>query len=119
MPLPVLQGTQVKSINELNLAKALDQAKVTYDYSYFVGQAGLRGSAEVDFLVYNGAHTTPVQVGGKGYYHSPKQAADDFVKELQIERYGKQYGWDKLLWVTLDESNTVEAAREWVRKNIL
>jgi hypothetical protein len=117
MPLPILQGTQTKSINEVYLAKALDEAGIEYDYSHWVGSQGERGSVEVDFLITNGTHATPVMVGAEGYFHSARTASEDFVKVLTIERYGKYYGWDELIYATVAETATQDAAREFVKKH--
>jgi len=117
MPLPVLQGTQTKSINEVHLAQALDEAGIEYDYSHWLGSQGERGSTEVDFLVTNGTHITPVDVGAEGYFHSQRTAAKDLLEILTIERYGKYYGWDEMIYATVEETATLDAAREFVKKN--
>jgi hypothetical protein len=115
----IIQGHQADSQNEVNVARALDLAGLQYWYHYDIGDTSVRGGVELDFLVYNGALTIPVQVGVGGYFHSGSQAAEDLVKNLKIEDYGRRHGWDEMKEFTLEDSNTLEAARGWVRKEIL
>ena len=114
----VIQGQNADSLNEVNIARALEQARLSYYYHYDIGDISTRGGVEIDFVIYNGSQTIPVQVGAGGYFHSGRTAAEDLAKTLKIQQYGQWHGWEELKQVTLPESDTPDEARNWVRKEI-
>ena len=80
----VVHGTRVDSINEYNVAQALDKLNMDYEYQYIFGMAGIRGSQIIDFLVYTLPKPTPLFVHGE-YWHSGKFAADEALKLADID----------------------------------
>ena len=63
-----IRGSEVDSINEYNVAMALERLNYDYEYQYWVGPPFLRGSQLIDFIVYSPPSLIPLQVYG-AYWH--------------------------------------------------
>jgi hypothetical protein len=115
--LPRIQGHIPDSINEVNVAIALDELDYEYEFQYQLGLYGTSGSQVIDFLVYTMPIPTPLFVHGR-YWHGTKQQAEDQLKFAEIisQTHGK---WFDPVIIWDDESETVEDAKSVLRKILL
>ncbi len=74
-----VHGIKVDSINEKNVAVALDKLGYEYAYQKYLGAGGIRGTSIIDFLVYTVPKPTPLFVHG-AYWHGGQFA---FTSRLQ------------------------------------
>jgi hypothetical protein len=115
MPDMYIQGIKVGSLNEYNVASALEKMRMQFQYQYpILGGHWVRGGQVLDFLVDRQPLPVPVLVQGE-YWHS--NPATEAFREIEISNYGKGY-WDDLVKITEEESATFESAFEAVRKKI-
>lgn len=112
-----IQGHTPDSINEVNVAQALDELDFDYVFQYQIGLPGVRGSQVIDFLVYTVPKPTPVFVQGR-YWHGTRQQAEDQLKfaEIQSQTHGN---WFDPVIIWDDESETVDDAKSVLRKELL
>ena len=78
-----VHGIKVDSINEKNVAIALDRMKLEYAYQYYYGGTGVRGSQIIDFLVYTDPKPTPLFVHGE-YWHTATFSRNEALKMSDI-----------------------------------
>jgi hypothetical protein len=101
------------SLNEYNVALALDRLKMRYIYQYApFGASGIRGQYVVDFLVLN-PFSTPVEVFGE-YWHTGQLGKED---KLRLHILANFFHRDVVtLWGR--DTDTFEEALNVVRKEI-
>ena len=80
----LVKGIVVDSINEANVAMALDLLELDYEYQYDFGVRGVAGSQIIDFLVETLPRPTPLFVHGE-YWHTGAYAIDEAIKMEQIK----------------------------------
>ena len=77
------------SLNEYNVALALDTLKLEYFFQYApLGFTGLRGQYIVDFLVFV-PYEQPMEVYGE-YWHTGQLGSDDKLRQAFLEKYFKR-----------------------------
>lgn len=104
----LVKGIVVDSLNEANVAMALDRMELDYEYQYNFGVRGVAGSQIIDFLVETMPRPTPLFVNGE-YWHTGSYAINEAVKMEQIKSVTRGTWADpKIIWG--DESNTVDEA---------
>lgn len=104
----LVKGIVVDSINEANVAMALDRMELDYEYQYNFGIRGVAGSQIIDFLVETMPRPTPLFVHGE-YWHTGNYAINEAVKMEQIKSVTRGTWADpKIIWG--DESTTVDDA---------
>ncbi len=79
----IVQGVRVDSINEYNVALALDRLNLDYAFQYYFGDMGIRGSQTIDFLVYTTPKPTPLFVHGE-YWDAGVKAIEEVLKQSSI-----------------------------------
>lgn len=79
----IIQGKPAGSINEANVADALIKLGYEFEFQYYFGGAGLRGSQIIDFLVFTPPRPTPLFVHGK-YWHTNSNALEEELKMAEI-----------------------------------
>ncbi len=82
--LPLIQGKQPDSKEEVWVAQALDKLKLKYIFQFELVTAGLRGGILIDFLVLT-PFTVPVEIMGE-YWHTGEMGADDKLRQSFIEK---------------------------------
>lgn len=80
----LVKGIVVDSINEANVAMALDRLEFGYEYQYDFGIQGVAGSQVIDFLVETLPRPTPLFVHGE-YWHTGSYAINETMKMEQIK----------------------------------
>jgi hypothetical protein len=108
-----VQGQQVDSINEWNLARAFDAEKIPYIFQYEVFGGNVRGGAIIDFLVQLPPMPTPVELKGSYWHESGRRSYDDILRDDQVENIP---GFAPMVVFTDEETATVEIARQYVRQ---
>lgn len=104
----IVKGIVVDSINEANVAMALDRMELEYEYQYNFGIRGVAGSQIIDFLVETMPRPTPLFVHGE-YWHTGSFAINEAIKMEQLKSVTRGTWADpKIIWG--DESNTVDEA---------
>ena len=103
-----VKGVVVDSVNEANVAKALDRLNIDYAYQYYFGELGTRGSQIIDFLLYTVPKPTPLFVHGE-YWHTGSFAIEETIKMEQIKSIMRGTWADpKVIWG--DQCETVDDA---------
>ena len=111
-----VRGVVVDSVNEYNVAMALDKLNLDYAYQYYLGGAGLRGSNIIDFLVYTVPKPQPLFVHGS-YWHGGQYAQETELKETLIN--SKMRGtWNMAVVIWEHECETEEQAYNAVRTKL-
>lgn len=106
----IVHGIVVDSLNEWNVAMALDRLKIEYAYQKYLGGVGIRGSHVIDFLCYTTPKPTPVFVHGE-YWHSGRYAVESAFAEADIN--ARMRGtWAKVVILWENECETEEQAFE-------
>ena len=104
----VVHGIKVDSLPELYIALGLDKMNLEYAYQKFMGNAGVRGTQIIDFLVYTDPKPTPLQIQGE-YWHGGARAADEALKEADIN--ARMRGtWANVIMIYENECSTEEDA---------
>lgn len=112
----VIQGEPVDSINEWNVALALDKLNLEYDFQYYWGGTGVRGSQIIDFLVYTIPRPTPVFVHGEHWHTGLRGKQEDFkMADINSKMRGV---WMEAVVIWGEESETEERALEVVRERL-
>jgi len=94
----LVKGIVVDSVNEANVAVALDRLNFDYEYQYDFGIKGVAGSQIIDFLVETLPRPTPLFVHG-GYWHTGTFAIDETIKMEQLKSVTKGAWADpKVIW---------------------
>ena len=111
-----IQGVQVGSINEWNVAQALTRLKIEYEYQVPIfGGRLVPGGQVIDFLILQPPKPTPLYVQGE-YWHRQAKAITDLIKQSDVTRIR---GWAAPLVIWEHECETVDQAYSWLRKNLL
>ena len=104
----LVKGIVVDSLNEANVAMALDRLEFDYAYQYDFGIRGVAGSQIIDFLVYTLPRPTPLFVHGE-YWHTGGFAIEETIKMEQIKSTMRGTWADpKVIWG--DQCETVDDA---------
>lgn len=104
----IVKGVVVDSVNEANVAVALDRMNFDYEYQYDFGIQGVAGSQIIDFLVETLPRPTPLFVHG-GYWHTGTFAINETVKMEQLKSATRGAWADpKVIWE--DQCETVDDA---------
>lgn len=112
----IVQGRQVDSVNEYNVAIALDRRKKEYIYQYpWRGGNMSRGGQVIDFLVLEPPQDIPVFVGAEGYWHTGSRAAEDDLKRAELNG-SRQFAL--AVDITEEESRTIEAALQAIAEKV-
>lgn len=83
--LPLIQGKQPDSKEEVWVAQALDRLRLRYIFQFEIfGGSHVRGGILIDFLVW-APFATPVEVLGE-YWHTGELGADDKFRQGLIEQ---------------------------------
>jgi len=112
-----IQGHSVGSVNEANVAIALDRLGFEYEYQKLFGMSGIRGSQVIDFLVYTLPKPTPLFVHGR-YWHSGSRAAEDELKMAEMMSRMRNH-WSDPVIIWEEECETVEDAVNAVRQELM
>ena len=112
-----VRGIVVDSINEKNVALALDKLGFDYAYQYFYrGGSGVRGGQIIDFLVYTVPKFSPLFVHGE-YWHTAKYAQETALKEADLN--ARMRGtWAEAVIIYEYECETEEDAMKAVREKL-
>lgn len=112
----IVHGIKVDSINEYNVALALDAMKLEYAYQYYFGEIGLRGLQIIDFLVYTDPKPTPLFVHGE-YWHTATYSQETALKEMNLS--ARMRGtWAEPVIIWEHECETEEDALNAVRQRL-
>jgi hypothetical protein len=104
----LVKGIEVDSLQEANVAMALDRLELDYAYQYDFGIRGVAGSQIIDFLVYTLPRPTPLFVHGE-YWHTGSFAIEETIKMEQIKSIMRGTWADpKVIWG--DQCETVDDA---------
>lgn len=104
----LVKGITVDSIEEANVAMALDRMELDYEYQYDFGIRGVAGSQIIDFLVETLPRPTPLFVHGE-YWHTGRFAIDEAIKMEQIKSVTRgTWAEPKIIWG--DQCQTVDEA---------
>lgn len=112
--LDLVQGRMPDSKNEYYVALALDKLGIDYWFQVLLGQAGIRGSQMIDFVVFN-PHAIAVFVQGE-YWHNKETESEDTLKHAAAEQ---KYGRGNVIDLMGDETDTPEKALQAVRSKLL
>lgn len=110
---PAIQGETPDSWQEVYFAFALEKYKIPYEYQWFIGKGGLRGTIVVDFVL-SLPFRQPVEIFGR-HWHEGELGADDRMK-LSIEA---QYFGRETIVIWSDELPDQDAADEYVRREFV
>lgn len=113
----VVHGTIVDSTNEYNVAMALAQLGLDFEFQYYFGLARVKGSQIIDFLVKTVPKPTPLNVHGT-YWHTGRYAAEEQVKMAAVNHRMRGI-WAEMVIVWENETETIEDAIEAVRKALV
>jgi len=104
----LVKGIEVDSIEEANVAMALDRMELDYEYQYDFGIRGVAGSQIIDFLVETLPRPTPLFVHGE-YWHTGSYAINEAVKMEQIKSVTRgAWAEPKIIWG--DQCGTADEA---------
>ena len=109
----LVAGQQAGSVNEYNVAQALDRLKLDYSYQYSLdGGRFVRGGQVIDFLIW--MPPRPMAVYVQSYWHLGQRGLEDELKQAAAERHGFEVVevWDY-------ETMTPEDALAAVKRKIL
>ena len=112
-----IQGVQADSINEINVAAALSKLGFEYEFHKVYGISGVRGSQEIDFLVYTVPKPTPLFVHGR-YWHTGARATEDALKMAELESQTHRF-WDTPVIIWEEDCETVDDAMTAIRKELM
>jgi hypothetical protein len=107
-----VQGSEVNSVNEYNVAQALDRMKLEYIYQYSFNGGNIRGGQIIDFLIEKPPSPIPLQVQGE-YWHSASMDTELAMKNADV---AQEFG--VLLEIWGSDCETIEAAYDWCMNNI-
>lgn len=111
-----VQGQTAGSVNEYNVAQALNRLKLDYLYQYPIFGGRVRGGQVIDFLVQKPPKPIPVFIQG-AYWHSGARGTEDVLKFEEInQRMGGQ--WERVVTIEEQECETVEQAYNAVLEKI-
>lgn len=115
--LPLIQGLKPDSLNEVFVANALTKLGLDYQYKYWVGIPGTRGSMEIDFLVYTVPKITPLRVHGR-YWHTGRFELNDRLQESELASMTRNQ-WNDPVIIWDDETETLEQAVAKLRELLM
>jgi hypothetical protein len=111
-----VHGIKVDSVEEYNVAQALDKMKLEYAYQKYLGASEERGTFIIDFLVYTVPKPTPLLVHGE-YWHTGKYAAETALKEAMIN--ARMRGtWRDIVIIWENECQSVDDAYYALQKKL-
>lgn len=111
-----VHGQVASSINEYNVAMALEHYDLDYEYQYFFGLARIKGFQILDFLVKTDPKPTPLNVQGT-YWHTGRYAREEQIKVLALNSRMRKY-WAEMVHIWDNECETIEDAIEAVGKKL-
>lgn len=113
----VLQGHKA-SLNEYNVALALDELKIKYQFQEaFRGGHRLIGGIVVDFIVETKPLSTPVWVHGEYWHQHERALKDRYQFALLFYLMRGELAKPVILWG--GETETVEDAKAAIRRKML
>jgi len=108
----IIQGKIAGSINEVYVARAMDEQKIPYYYQYPINGGRSKGGLVVDFVALI-PWAQPVEVQG-GIWHKGRMGLyDQFALMVEEQVFGR-----KPIELFEEDSNSQEAARRAVRQKI-
>lgn len=111
-----IQGVSAGSVNEWNVAQALDRLKMPYRYQVPIyGGRRMPGGQVVDFLVEIPPKPIPLYVQGQ-YWHRQANEMADFIKQIKA---GMIPGWADPLLIWEKDCMTVDQAVTWLKAHLL
>jgi hypothetical protein len=112
----VIQGIPAGSINEWNVAMALNRLHWDFDYQVPVfGGRMTPGGQVIDFLIKLPPKPIPLFVQG-AYWHNAAKAITDLIKQSQVARIR---AWADPVLIEEQDCETVDLAYAWLRGHIL
>jgi hypothetical protein len=112
-----VQGKKA-SLNEYNVAKALDTVKLSYEFQLGIaGGRDLLGGIVLDFLVYTIPWPTPLWVHGEYWHQGPDREKDLRQQAIVDSIFRGEVGKPVEIWGS--ESETEAAALAAVRIKLL
>lgn len=108
-----VQGMEATSI-EYNVAKALEQLGLGYDFQYGINYGRERaGGSVIDFLIYTPGKKTLLDVQGR-YWHTGIHA--DELQEMRNAQSTSKWAYYLQIWE--EECMTIGDAITWLRQNL-
>ena len=111
-----IHGQTAASVNEYNVAMALEHFDLDYEYQYFFGLARIKGFQIIDFLVKTDPKPTPLNVQGT-YWHTGRYAREEQIKVLALNSRMRRI-WAEMVHIWENECETIEDAMEAVGKKL-
>lgn len=106
------------SKNEENAYMAFTTLKMDFEYQVpIMGGTSRRGGLVLDFLVYKAPLPVPINLQG-AYWHSSAVSPYEPFEIAQIEEYAKVRGWDRLVLLEEEETQTVESAVMAIKQKV-
>ena len=110
--LGLIQGRKPASINEWNLAQAMTQLKVPFQYQVRLGSGqGEPGGIILDFVAWTSTGPVAIPLRG-GYWHRNSEAADNLADRIA------QYYYGRVAPIMVEETQTIEAAIKAFRTKV-
>lgn len=112
----VVHGKTTDSINEFNVAMALEKFHLDYEYQYYFGLSRIKSSQVIDFLVKTAPKPTPVNVHGT-YWHSGRYAPQTVLNEQAVNvRMRGTWADEVIIWE--NECEDIDSAIEAVGRKL-
>ena len=112
----IIHGQTAASVNEYNVAMALDHYKLDYEYQYFFGLARIKGFQIIDFLVKTSPKPTPLNVQGT-YWHTGRYAREEQIKVAALNSRMRKI-WAEMVHVWENECEDIDSAIEAVGRKL-
>jgi hypothetical protein len=104
---------QLGSTWELNVFTALQERKIAFETQVPALGGWSPGGTIIDFVIYKAGALRPIALFVDGpRWHTEKKKPYDLQKRLNLEQIGYE------VKVIVDESETIEQTRQWLRENI-
>lgn len=107
-----IHGQVASSVNEYNVAMALEHFDLDYEYQYFFGLARIKGFQIIDFLVKTDPKPTPLNVQGT-YWHTGRYAKEEQIKISAVNSRMRNY-WAEMVHIWENECEDIDSAIEAV-----
>ena len=111
-----IHGQTAASVNEYNVAMALDRFGLDYEYQYFFGLARIKGFQIIDFLVKTDPKPTPLNVQGT-YWHTGRYAREEQIKVLALNSRMRKH-WAEMVHIWENECEDIDSAIEAVGQKL-
>lgn len=105
----IVHGAKADSINEWNVAQALDKFGVEFEFQYYFGISRTRGSQIIDFLCKTAPKFTPLNVQGTYWHGAGRYAANEAIKESDVNVRMRGI-WAPIQLILEPECETIEDA---------